>query len=124
MRTHHSECPTTTTRTLDFVDITTDVEEVLFSSGIRDGHVTVFAQEHCCSLILNEHEHGLWRDLRATLERLERERPDELQASLGSASVVLPAVEGRLHLGMWQRLLLVELEGPTNRAVHVQIVGE
>lgn len=127
MRTHHSECPATTGRTLDFVDITADVEEALYSSGIKDGHVTVFAREHCCSLIINEHEHGLWRDLRATLERLEKDRPDELRASLGSASVVLPAVGGHLHLGMWQRLLLVELDGTPNekhRSVHVQIVGE
>jgi secondary thiamine-phosphate synthase enzyme len=128
MRTHHEECPAVTTRNLDFVDITTDVEAILGSSGIRDGHVTVFSREHGCSLIINEHEHGLWTDLRSTLERLEKEHPDELRASIGSASVVLPAVGGRLHLGMWQRLLLVELEdGEENakdRSVHVQIVGD
>lgn len=129
MRTHHSECPATTRRTLDFVDITADVEEALCSSGIKDGHVTVFARDHSCSLIINENEHGLWRDLRATLERLEKDHPDELRASIGSASVVLPAVEGHLHLGMWQRLLLIELEhgiqnGAKDRSVHVQIVGE
>lgn len=127
MRTHHTECPASTRRNLDFVDITADVEGVLESSGIKDGHVTVFSKEHGCSLIINEHEHGLWTDLRATLERLDKEHPDELRASIGSASVVLPAVGGRLHLGMWQRLLLIELENENaakDRSVHVQIVGD
>jgi thiamine phosphate synthase YjbQ (UPF0047 family) len=44
--------------------------------------------------------------------------------SIGSPSAVLPVVDGRVHLGMWQRLLLVELEGPRERSLNVQIVGE
>ena len=124
MRTHHAECPAVTKKDLDFVDITDEVTEVLAASGITDGHVTVFAREHECALLLNEHEHGLWTDLRATLERFRKEHPDERRATIGSSSLVLPAVDGRLHLGMWQRLLLVELERPSERSVHVQIVGD
>lgn len=117
---------------MDLVDITDEVESVLESSGINNGHVTVFAKEHSCALILNEHEHGLWADLKSTLDRFEeRERPgaeeghpNERRTTIGSSSVVLPAVDGRLHLGIWQRVLLIELEGPAKRSVHVQIVGE
>jgi thiamine phosphate synthase YjbQ (UPF0047 family) len=38
--------------------------------------------------------------------------------------VVLPASEGRLQLGRWQRLLLVELEEAAERSVSIQVVGE
>jgi thiamine phosphate synthase YjbQ (UPF0047 family) len=43
---------------------------------------------------------------------------------LGSSSVVLPATDGRLRLGVWQRVLLVELEAPQQRRIVVQVVGE
>ena len=75
--------------------------------------MTIFTRGRGCAS-LNEHEQGLWKDLRATLERLEKEQPDERRASLGSTSIVLPAVDGKLYLGPWQRLLLVELEKRAN----------
>jgi thiamine phosphate synthase YjbQ (UPF0047 family) len=43
---------------------------------------------------------------------------------LGATSVVLPAVDGHLRLGTWQRVLLVELREPSQRSIVIQIVGE
>jgi thiamine phosphate synthase YjbQ (UPF0047 family) len=43
---------------------------------------------------------------------------------IGSTSVVIPAVDGRLRLGTWQRVLLVELDEPARRSFLVQVVGE
>lgn len=124
MRTHHAGRTRTTASTLDFVDITDEVDDALRESGIRNGHVTVFAGDPDCALIVNERESGLWHDLRKVLDRMEKERPYDRRAVIGSASVVVPAVDGRLHLGTWQRLLLVELGRPCDRALSVQIVGE
>jgi secondary thiamine-phosphate synthase enzyme len=124
MRVHRAGCTAVTTRELDFVDLTEEVQSALGTSGIADGQVTVYTEDPSSVLIINERESGLWTDIRATLERLGRERPTERRALLGSASVVLPAVAGRLYLGKWQRLMLVELERPKDRSVFVQIVGE
>ena len=46
------------------------------------------------------------------------------KAMVGAPSVVLPFVDGKLRLGTWQRVLLLELEEPGPRPVVVQIVGE
>ena len=39
------------------------------------------------------------------------------------ASETVPVVDGRLHLGTWQRVFLVELDGPRRREVVVQVMG-
>ena len=124
MRSHQSDCSTATLGALDFVDITEEVENRLRASGIRDGMVTVFAPDKACVLVVNERESGLIADIRDTLVRLESSDTTDKRAMLGSSSVVLPATDGRLRLGVWQRVLLVELEAPQQRKIVVQVVGE
>jgi secondary thiamine-phosphate synthase enzyme len=124
MRTHQSDCSATTLGVLDFVDVTEEVETTLKRSGIRDGQVTVFAPDSSCVLVVNERETGLLEDIREAMKRLDSTRSQEQRALLGSSSVVLPAAGGHLLLGMWQRLLLVELAEPRTRRIVVQIVGE
>jgi secondary thiamine-phosphate synthase enzyme len=124
MRSHQSDCSTATLGALDFVDITDEVESRLQASGIEEGMVTVFAPEQACVLVVNERESGLMADIRDTLARLESSDDTDHRAMLGSSSVVLPATDGRLRLGMWQRVLLVELEAPQERKIVVQVVGE
>lgn len=124
MRTHQARCRARTTKTPDFVDLTELVQEALDSSGIADGQVTVFNPNLGCTLIVNERESGLLKDIAAALQRLEIDDPLAGRTMIGSSSVVLPAVAGRLRLGTWQRLFLVELEGAAERPVVVQIVGE
>jgi secondary thiamine-phosphate synthase enzyme len=124
MRTHQSDCSTATLGTLDFVDVTDEIEDRLGASGINNGMVTIFAPEPSCVLVVNERESGLLTDVRAALSRLESAQREDRQALLGSSSVVLPASNGRLLLGMWQRVLLVELDRPQQRKITVQIVGE
>ncbi|MFN2489025.1 MAG: YjbQ family protein [Actinomycetota bacterium] len=124
LRNHQSECIRVTATTPDFVDITDEVEETLTRSGIRDGRVTVFSPHDECSILVQERESGLLLDIREAIQRLDREDPSDRHGLVGSPSVVLPAVAGRLRLGMWQRVLLVELGEPNARSVVVHIVGE
>lgn len=123
MRTHQQRCLAETTRELDFVDITDAVQSAVDSSGISDGQVTVFAPDSSCAILVNERESGLLEDIRRTLGRLGD--PARMRAGMvGTTSVVLPAAHGRLRLGTWQRVLLLELEGPSSRSIVVQIVGD
>jgi secondary thiamine-phosphate synthase enzyme len=124
VRTHQAGCKAITGGVFDFVDITDDVENALAGSGISSGQVTVFTPDGSCVLVVNERESGLMKDIREAMERLQADCSSERKALLGSASVTLPAVDGRLRLGVWQRLLLVELEEARTRKVVVQIVGE
>lgn len=121
LKTHHARCTAETSTAPCFVDITGSIEAALADSGIRNGQVTVFAPHDGCSLLVNERETGLLTDLEAALGRLKDAWP---RSVVGSPSLVLPALEGKLGLGVWQRVLLVELEGPGHRPVVVQVLGE
>lgn len=112
------ECKVSSRSVPDLVDITNEVEGVLSGSGIRDGQVTVFSPNVGCSLVVNEKESGLFEDIKRAMVRLDGRK------LVGSSSLVLPVAEGKLRLGTWQRVLLVEQEEPTDRPVVVQIVGE
>lgn len=121
LRTHHAACTAKTVGAPDFVDITSSVQDELESSGIRNGQVTLFCPDESCTILVNELETGLLADLHRTMERLTSLWP---RAVIGARSVVVPALEGRLRLGTWQRLLLVELDHAAARRVVVQILGE
>ena len=122
MWSHSRECVTKTGRGPVFVDVTSQVRSVLDESGISDGHVTICVQDESCSLFVNELESGLLADLASTLQRLE---PTPVTAAaLGSRSVVVPAMNGDLRLGTWQRVMLAELDGGGERRLTVQIVGD
>lgn len=123
MRTHQSECTVSTLAVPDFVDITDDVQASLADSGICDGHVTIFSRSPSSPLIANERESGLLEDIKAAMARLNGSLSDG-RPIIGSTSLMLPAVEGKLRLGTWQRVLLVELSQAGPRSVIVQIVGE
>ena len=124
MRTHMTECSAATLEALDFVDVTEEIQASLAESEIRDGHVTVFTPDSSCSLIVNELESGLLSDIRAAVARLGAGSSSGGKTMIGSTSVVIPAVDGVLRLGTWQRVLLVELEGARTRSIVVQIVGD
>jgi len=121
LTSHQSACSANTSAAPDLVDITTSVEGALEESGIRDGQVTIFCPDDGCAILVNEFEAGLLADLKRTIASSRAFWP---RAAIGVRSVVVPAAEGRLRLGTWQRLLLVELDRPGPREVVVQILGE
>jgi secondary thiamine-phosphate synthase enzyme len=124
MKTHVAEGRTETRCTLDMVDITDEVATALSESSVVDGYVTAFAASPGCALFVNERESGLLQDIRSAMKRLGGDGMDRVAPLMGSSSVVLPALRGKLLLGTWQRVMLVELEGPSERRFVVQTVGE
>ena len=124
MTTFTTDCTTTTSAALDFVDITDEIEKALIDSEIVAGRVIIFSNAKDCSLLLNERESGLLSDLKNTIERLAPGADGARSSLVGSASLTVPVVDAKLGLGTWQRVLLVDLAGPGRRSVSVQIVGE
>ena len=135
-------------RPFQLVDVTGDVAEVVAQSGLTSGVVHLFCPHTSCGLAVTELEDGLHADVEAMLERLapighpyvhddldrrtQNLEPDErrngwshMRALLAtSASLTVPILDGRLALGQWQRLFLVELDGPRpERRVVVQAWG-
>src|SRR6059058_3463625 len=120
------------------VDITQGVESVVRSSGIDRGAVSVFATGSTVAVTTMEYEPGGVQDLQALLERLvPTEGPYEhnrlnhdtnahahLRAALIGPSETIPLAGGRLALGTWQQIVLIDFDDrPRSRTVTVQIVS-
>jgi secondary thiamine-phosphate synthase enzyme len=130
-----------TTSAPEFIDIT-----VVEASGVQFGQVAVFSQHTTAAVKINEHEPLLLRDLARTLRqfappnayyehndfsrRTVNMNPDEcanghahVQHLFLSSSETIPVVDGRITLGTWQRVFLIELDHPRMRRVLVNVVG-
>jgi secondary thiamine-phosphate synthase enzyme len=124
------------------VNLTEGVEAVVRQSGVAAGVVCVFVTGSTAAVTTMEHEPGGVADLRATLERLVPAAPPgggdyahnalnhddnahaHLRASLVGPSESVPLVGGRLVLGTWQQLVLIDFDDrPRRREVHVQVVS-
>ncbi len=119
---------------IDFVDLSSRVEEIVRKSGVKNGLAHVFAPHATGILILTEYESALLNDIKGALERLIPKRgsyhhPSNAHSHLRSALLcpdrTLPIVDGRVAFGTWQSLLFVETDVyPRKRTVIVQVIGE
>ncbi len=120
-------------------DVTASVQEAVTRSGVRTGICNVFHVGSTGALGLIEFESGLQADLPALLDRLippSREYGHEqawhdgnghshLQATLLGPSVSIPVTDGRLALGTWQQVFLLECDiRPRQRTCIVTVIGE
>ncbi|HEX8981516.1 MAG TPA: secondary thiamine-phosphate synthase enzyme YjbQ [Ktedonobacterales bacterium] len=116
------------------VDITDLVEDFLRDVDQPDGICVVFAAHTTCALTTADLDPGTDRDLLQALRSMlppQRYRhphdpehtPDHILSSLIGPSVALPYTNRRLALGTWQRVVLVELDGPRQRTVHLATMG-
>ncbi len=117
-----------TGKKLEVVDITSEVEGLLQGSGARA--VLVYVPHATAALVINEFEPGLKSDMEKFFSSLvpdRRWKHDEIDnnasshllSALLSPSTVVPLENGKLALGTWQRIILVELDGPRNRKITV-----
>ncbi len=128
-----------------FIDITDRVEDAARESGVANGFAVVFSRHTTAAIRINENEPALLGDMERMLEGIapscaeykhnefahafssNGERPNghsHCQHLLLGASEAVPVVDGRLIVGRWQRIFLVELDHGRDREVVVQLVGE
>ncbi|HEY4827522.1 MAG TPA: secondary thiamine-phosphate synthase enzyme YjbQ [Solirubrobacteraceae bacterium] len=120
------------------VDITPGVERVVSTSGVERGVVTVFATGSTVAVTTMEYEPGGVDDLQALLDRLipptgdyEHNRRNHdtnahahLRAAIIGASETIPVIDGRLALGTWQQVVLIDFDDrPRRRTVTVQVLS-
>ncbi len=123
----------------DILDVTGDVAEAVRGSGIANGVATVFVTGSTAALTTLEFEPGLVHDLKAAFERLypremeyrhhQRWGDDNghshVRASMLGPSLVVPVCDGKLTLGTWQQIVLVDFDTrPRTREFVVQVMGE
>lgn len=146
LRARHEQIEVETQRCLDFIDITDRVRTAVEESQVSDGLVNVQTRHTTTAILVGEHEPLLIEDLVKTLERLAPRHsdyrhddfevrtvnmcPDEeknghshCKALFLRSSECLNIVGGRMDLGQWQRIFLIELDRPRSRTVSIVILG-
>lgn len=122
-----------------FVDITREVAKFLAEIDAREGALTVFIRHTSASLTIQENaDPSVLVDLMTVLDRLapqsfawthDTEGPDDMPAHvrtmLTATSLHVPVMAGRMALGTWQGIYLIEHRArPHAREVVVQFVGK
>ena len=114
----------------EVIDITNDISAALSKIGAKSGVCNIFILHTTAALTVGELEAGNSEDLLAALDAITPKLKylhDEdhnhvgahiLGALIGS-SLSLPVQDGKLVLGQWQRITLVELDGPRERTIDI-----
>jgi secondary thiamine-phosphate synthase enzyme len=122
-----------TRRSEEVLDITRQVAEAVARSRCAEGLCTVFVRHATAAIIVNENaDPGFRQDVVTALGRLfppgiwEHDKVDDngaahLKAAVLGPSETVPVREGRLLLGTWQGIALVECDGPREREVVVDV---
>lgn len=117
----------------EVIDITETIEAYLQKANTESGVCIIFAAHTTCALTTADLDPGTDRDLldalRSILPHMSYRHPhdpphapDHILSSVLGASLAIPYRSRQLLLGTWQRVVLVELDGPRQRTVHVSSV--
>ena len=122
----------------DVIDITKQVSNVVKDSNIENGTVTIFVAGSTAAVTTIEYEPGLINDFPEMLSRIipkniEYEHDNtwhdgnghsHVRASLVGPSLTVPIMNGKLTLGTWQQIVLLEMDTrPRNRNLILQIMS-
>ena len=118
------------------IDITDSVRQVVASAGAPSGVAHVMVLHATAAVVVNEtHDPNLGVDLLTALERAVPKRAgwlhdriddnahSHIKAAILGPTELIPLSRGELLLGTWQRIMLIELDGPRKRRVSVQLLG-
>jgi secondary thiamine-phosphate synthase enzyme len=122
-----------------FVDLTAEIAKFVDEAGAREGAVTLFIRHTSASLTIQENaDPSVLVDLMSALDRLapehagwthEAEGPDDMPAHvktmLTASSLHIPLLKGKLALGTWQAVYLIEHRAmPHRREIVLQFIGQ
>ena len=122
-----------TTRAKEAVDLTERVTDAIAAAGIQEGLCILFVAHTTAALTTGEVGEGTEEDLLEVVEQViprirfrHAHNPSHawshMASSLLGPSLSIPVTQGRLTLGTWQSILLIELDGPRRRDVHMQLI--
>lgn len=145
-RVYHEQVDLRTQERIQFIDLTELVAERVLRSGITHGMVQIQTRHTTAAIVINENEPQLIQDLQELMELWapsdvdyrhddfrvrkspfateERVNGDaHARAILLGGAKCLNVVDGRIDLGRWQRIFLVELDGARKRYTSIVVMG-
>lgn len=131
------EISLSTSKRTQLINITTEVENIVRRSGVKEGICIIHVPHATASIIANEDESGLKQDIVRWIETnipwneewkhntIDNNAAAHIAASIFGNARVFPIKEGRLIRGMWQEIFLLELDGPrSTRRILVTVIGQ
>jgi secondary thiamine-phosphate synthase enzyme len=119
------------------IDVTEEVRTLVARSGVREGLCHVMVLHSTAALVVNETDDpNIGRDVVSALDRavpdhagwlhdrIDDNAHSHIKAALLGPSETLAVSGGELVLGTWQRLILMEFDGPRKRSVRVTILRD
>ena len=139
MKSHRKELWFNIPSRRGFLNITSEVEEAVRESGIREGLCLVNAMHITASVFINDDERGLHHDYEQWLERLAPHEPvgqyrhndtgednadAHLKRQVMGREVVVAVTNGKLDFGPWEQIFYGEFDGRRRKRVLIKIIGE
>jgi secondary thiamine-phosphate synthase enzyme len=136
MFVRHAQIFMNTTAGTDILDITFKIEAEVLHSRVVNGAVILFVPGSTGALTTIEFESGVVNDLKKAIERMAPEGMvyehnerwgdgngySHVRAAIFGASLQIPIVEGKMTLGTWQQIVLLDFDNrPRKRRIEVQI---
>lgn len=122
----------------EFINITSQVENVIEKSKVKEGLCLVNAMHITSSVFINDDEGGLHQDFSVWLEKLapygidkykhnltgEDNADAHLKRTIMGREVVAAITKGKLDFGPWEQIFYGEFDGQRNKRVLVKVIGE
>jgi secondary thiamine-phosphate synthase enzyme len=121
----------------EYINITTEVDQILAKSGVQEGMILVSAMHITAGVYINDAESGLIQDIDEWLEKLapfnqdyrhhrtgESNGDSHLKSLLVHHEVIVPVTKGKLDFGPWQQIYYAEFDGQRRKRLIVKVMGE
>ncbi len=138
MKSHRKELWFNTKHRRELINITPQIEQAHYESGIKEGLLLCNAMHITASVFINDDEPGLHADFEKWLEKLAPEKPHSqykhngyednadghLKRTIMGREVVVAVTGSKLDLGPWEQIFYGEFDGKRRKRVLVKIIGE
>lgn len=117
----------------EVLDITDKVNQEIEKLGIKDGVCNIFVTHTTAALTTADLDPGTDQDYLDAFEKLTPKldykhphdplhMPDHILSTLIGTSLTIPVENGKLVLGIWQRVVLIEFDGPRERNILINFI--
>jgi secondary thiamine-phosphate synthase enzyme len=134
-----------TSKPIELVDLTNEVNRIIKNSKIRKGIAVIFTKHTTTGIRINENEKRLFRDVELFLEKIApvssrylhddielRDCPPNeringhahIKSLILNSSETIPIENGNLCLGKWQSVFFIEMDGGRKRNIKISLIGE
>lgn len=118
----------------EMINITAEVNRLVGESGVRRGLCLIHAPHTTAGIVIQEgYDPDVARDILVSLDGLapvegdyrhaEGNSPAHIKSLMTGSGQTLPVEYGTLQLGRWQAVFFCEFDGPRDRTIWVQVIG-